>query len=113
MIGAGSPGMLIQKIRKVAVPLERNAIKLVAQAELECQILANFPGILEEEAIFMLHEALVVGRRTLSAGVVELGLGLDTRTRLAEPPPWFARVLIGLHRLRCSSRSESRNCQKR
>ena len=73
------PGVLVQKIRDIAVALERNTIVLIAQAELQSQVRANLPGILEKHAVFVLYEASVIGGGALATRIVKLGLRLNAR----------------------------------
>jgi hypothetical protein len=77
--GGWVPWLLIQQVRHVPVSLEWNAVEFVSNAEVQCKVVPNLPGILDERAVLMLDESAEICRPTLPFSGKKLRLGLNTR----------------------------------
>jgi hypothetical protein len=51
-----SSGRIGEKVRQIALLLERNAIELVAQPEAQSKIAPHFPRVLDEPVVLVLPE---------------------------------------------------------
>src|SRR5262245_48607599 len=76
------PGRLVQGALQ-AVPLKRNAVELVSQAEVERQVAPQFPVVLEEGVIFM---SPVVSNQPGSGGIIPVQIAIESLLNRRDAP---------------------------
>ena len=67
-------GSILEQVRKIIVDFIRHAVELIAQPEVQRQVLPDFPAVLHVNIIFMLAKTAHIARRSVAALIEELAL---------------------------------------